>query len=456
MERLGGTPSIMRLLSLLGLSVLLGAVDCGSRSRSADDVSPVPSARPAPVPAAVPLPTVDAGPPIPELPRAISLDGFAEGDRIADLAGLAVGDHMLLAWVTYYDEGSAAARRKKPARGGSRGPAAADPGKQGASIVVRAIDREGEALSQPKVISSKAVSFGGVALAQGTGRKNDIALAWVGKDGGVGQVFVTKLSESGDKQAQKMITHSKSGCSDVGLAAVAEGFVVAWLESKDEGTDLFAAKVGKDMSRVGAERRITETKGEASDVRVLSRGDELLVLWSEVRGEGEGGIAAARVMTADLAVRGDPVLVVTAPRHPRGLDLSRVGDGVEVAWIEDAPPAAADAGAPTRAMALARLDASARNPSGRSAVQAPGDPSSVALDCERVCRVVVPVAEHGELALYGFSYDLSQRPGTPRRFATFTGVSTEDTSPVLLKDWLFFAEDNLRGGGRIRKAKLAW
>ena len=107
--------------------------------------------------------------------------------------------------------------------------------------------------------------------------------------------------------------------------------------------------------------------------------------------------------------------------------------------------------APTRAMA-SLLEP--RNPSGarRQALQA----DSVALDCERVCRVVVPVAEHGELALYGFSYAPAQRPGTPRRFATFTGVSTEDTSPVLVKDWLFFAEDNLRGGGRIRKAKLAW
>ena len=448
----------MRWLPLLGLPALLGAFGCGSRSRSADAVTPAPSARvvPAPLSAAAPLPTVDAGPPIPELPRAISLDGFAEGDRIADLAGLAVGDRMLLAWVTYYDEGSAAARRKNPARAGSRGAAAGDPGKQGASVVVRALDKEGEALSQPKVISSKAVSFGGVALAQGTGTKNDIALAWVGKDGGVGQVFVTRLSEAGDKQAQKMITHSKTGCSDVGLAAVAEGFVVAWLESNQDGTDLFAAKIGRDMGRVGAERRIAQTKGEASDVRVVPRGDELLVLWSEVRGEGEGGIAAARLVTADLAVRGDPGLVVTAPRHARGLDLARVGDGVEVAWIEDATPAAADAGAPIREMGLVRLDASGKNPSGRSVVQAPGDPSSVALDCERVCRMVVPVAEHGELALYGFSYDLSQRPGTPRRFASFTGVSTEDTSPVLVKDWLFFAEDNLRGGGRIRKAKLAW
>ncbi len=80
----------------------------------------------------------------------------------------------------------------------------------------------------------------------------------------------------------------------------------------------------------------------------------------------------------------------------------------------------------------------------------------MALDCDRVCRVVAPVDEHGELALYGFSFDRTGSDVAPQRLFSITGVSTEDTSPVLVNDWLFFAEDNLRGGGRIRKAKLAW
>jgi hypothetical protein len=89
-------------------------------------------------------------------------------------------------------------------------------------------------------------------------------------------------------------------------------------------------------------------------------------------------------------------------------------------------------------------------------VPVPADPSSVAIDCERVCRVIVPVAERGELAIYGFSDDGANKSPFARRIASFSGVSTEDTSPVIVKDWLFFAEDNLHGGGRIRKARLAW
>src|SRR5262249_21497491 len=156
---------------------------------------------------------------------------------------------------------------------------------------------------------------------------------------------------------------------------------------------------GKDLARVGAERRIAETKGEASDVRVSSRGDEILVVWSEARAAGDGGIGAARLSVGDLTVRGDPALVLPAPGHARGIDLARFGDGTGVAWVEDAPPSAPNAGAPARVLLGARLDAAAKSPSGRTAVPVAADPSSVALDCESVCRVVVPVAERGELSI---------------------------------------------------------
>ncbi len=361
---------------------------------------------------------------------------------------------MLLAWVTYFDEGSVSMRKTKPARGAAKGPSAADAAKQGASVYVRALDKDAEALAPAKVVSSKAISMGGVALARGADA-GGAALAWVGKDAGLGQVFVTKITDAGDKQAQRMITHSKAGCSDVGLAAVADGFVVAWVESKDDRAEIFAAKVGKDIAKGGAERKVADARGEASDVRVTSRGGEVLVVWSEARAEGEGGIGAARLAPSDLTVRGDAMIAVPALRHARSVDVSPFGDGVELAWVEDAPATTADAGVGARALYVARLDAAARA-AGRAAIPVAADPTSVAIDCERVCRVVVPVADKGELALYGFSSNGLQPQGEPRKMASLTGVSTEDTSPVIVKNWLFFAEDNLRGGGRIRKAKLVW
>src|SRR5260221_2328586 len=200
------------------LSLFAGAA-CGPGSH-APDVASLPAssaslrpAAPSPSPVAA-----DAGSPAPELPKAIAFDGFAEGDRIADLSAVASGERMLLAWVTYFDEGSVSMRKTKPARGAAKGPSAADAAKQGASVYVRALDKDAEALAPAKVVSSKAISIGGVALARGADA-GGAALAWVGKDAGLGQVFVTKITDAGDKQAQRMITHSKAGCSDVGLAA---------------------------------------------------------------------------------------------------------------------------------------------------------------------------------------------------------------------------------------------
>jgi hypothetical protein len=480
MKRVTKRRGIAAIVGAACACVALGVTACGSSSQ-APETPPAPSAHPAPRALPAPPPAAvndDAGPPAPERPRAISLDSFGEGERIADLSAISVGDRILLGWVTYFDEGSAALRGKKTGRSSPKTPAAAtETTKLGASVVVRALDKDAEALGPPKVVSFKGVSAGGIAFARGAALRSDallakgtrgeaapakgapprgeVALAWVGKDAGLGQVFLTKLSDDGDKLAQKMITHAKTSCSDVGVAAVSDGFVAAWIESSEAKTEIVATKVSRDFSRVGPERRLAESKGEASDVRVTSLGDEVLVLWSEARDQGDGGIGAARLTVADMTVHGDPALVLSAPRHPRGIDLSRFGEGVELGWVEDAPLGPADAGAPTRSLFLAHLDAMAKSPSGRAAVPVLADPSSVAVDCERVCRVVVPAGERGELALYGFSYD-GTTPSPLRRIASLAGVSTEDTSPVLVKDWLFFAEDNLRGGGRIRKAKLAW
>ena len=68
---------------------------------------------------------------------------------------------------------------------------------------------------------------------------------------------------------------------------------------------------------------------------------------------------------------------------------------------------------------------------------------------------MTPGADRGELVLDGFLYD-GIRATKPNRVATIPNVSSEDVSPVLLGDWLLFAEDNLRGRGRVRKVELSW
>jgi hypothetical protein len=438
------------------VATLLALTACGSSAKTTSPASVLGDRRELP---AVPVTPVDAGalrssvdearPPA--FPRALALSALAEGERIADLAVLAQGDRFLLAWVTYFDGGGPALRATS--RGGKQRTAPAPQSQRGASVVVRALDAEGEALGTPNVISVKADSIGGVSLAPAPSVAGEAALAWVGNDAGVGQVFVTRLSRSGEKQAQRMLTRSKEGCSDVALVGHKDGFIVAYVDSRDGGPGVYTAKIGKDLQRVGAERLVARAKGEASDVRMLVRGDELVVAWAEARQNPQlFGIFAARLLAGDLSLRGDATRVVLGPQHAKGVELSPLGDGVALGWVEDAPIGVVNA---PRTAALMRLGPALRSDREPVRIALPVQASSLALDCEPPCRVVVAGSEGDELAFYGFSYDGNvAQPAA--RLAAIPAVSTEDTNPVVARDWLFFAEDNLHGAGRIRKAKLVW
>jgi hypothetical protein len=442
----------LRATALLGL----GLIACGSTKASPGSM--VSDRRDLP---AVPVAPLDAGaapsaaerPPPPAFPRALALGALAEGERISDLAVLSQADRFLLAWVTYFDGGG------PPVRAAPRGAkqTAAPPAQQrGASVVVRVLDGNGETIGASNVISVKADSVGGVSLAAAPSGQGEAGLAWVGKDAGVGQVFVTRLSRSGEKQAQRMVTRSKEGCSDVALVGHKDGFIVAYVDSKDGGPGVYVAKVGKDLQRIGPDRLVSRAKGEASDVRMLARGDELIVAWAEARQSPElYGIFAARVLASDLTMKGDPTRVVLAPRQAKGIELGALDDGVALGWVEDSATGAAATPNATKTAALIRLDSALRGNAEPIRVALPVQPSSLALDCDRPCRVVVAGSEADELTFYGFLFD-GKLPQPAARLASIPAVSTEDANPVVARDWLFFAEDNLHGAGRIRKAKLAW
>ncbi|HMI88673.1 MAG TPA: hypothetical protein VK550_31555 [Polyangiaceae bacterium] len=444
------------------LGALAMAVLClGSCAPAAKPVSPalqlgdrreLPSVTVVPADAgSAPIATV-APPPQPAFPRASAFGALAEGERIADLAVLAQPDRILLAWVTYFDGGGAI---RPSRRDSSKKAATLTPQQQrGAKVAVRVLDPEGEALGNANVISVKADSIGGVSLAGDTSPQADAALAWVGKDAGIGQVFVTRLSRTGEKQAQRMLTKSKEGCSDVALVRHKEGFIVAYVDSRDGLPGVYVAKVGKDLQRVGSERLVAEGKGEASDVRMIARGEDVVVAWAEARRNPElYGVFAARVLVADLTVRGDPTRIVLAPQHAKGVELAALGEGVALGWIEDAAPDSAP-NAPRTAV-LVGLDVGLRAAGEAVRVAVPGQPSSLALQCDRACRVVVAGSEGDELTFHGLTLE-GGRPSPAARLTSLSGVSIEDVNPVMGRDWLFFAEDNLRGGGRVRKARLAW
>src|SRR5258708_37622170 len=97
-----------RAMRVFVVSLLaLAATACGSRSRSADEISPLDAGRSLPSHARTPPALAgDAGAVAaespPAFPRMVSLDAFGEGDRIAGLAAIPVADRILLGLVTYF------------------------------------------------------------------------------------------------------------------------------------------------------------------------------------------------------------------------------------------------------------------------------------------------------------------------------------------------------------------
>jgi hypothetical protein len=336
---------------------------------------------------------------------------------------------------------------------------------RGATVIVRTLDDRGDLTRPPTIISVRAEPVGGVVLVPSPFDAGEVGLAWVGQDEGVGQVFLTRLSQSGEKLGQRMITREKGGCSDVALVAAGGGFIIAWLDNRDGRPAVYAAKVGRNLERVGPERRIAETRGEASGLRLVAQQGEVVLAWIEARdGDGTSGIFAARLASNDIETRALPARISAASRLASSLWVGRFGDGLLFGWIEvrqvgKSPPPW------RRGVVLARVDSALRAREGATFVQVPADASSLSLDCAEgdtrasgggFCRVVVPGGEQGQLSIYGLLYQPGAAIAPATRLAGAEGASMEDVSPVLLDTRLFFAEDDLHGGGRVRAATLAW
>jgi hypothetical protein len=214
--------------------------------------------------------------------------------------------------------------------------------------------------------------------------------------------------------------------------------------------------VNRELERIGDEHKIAETKGEASEVRLASEPSQVVLAWSEARDEeGTSGIFAARLAGDDLSLRAESARILPASRTASSLQLLRFQNGLVFGWVETAGPA--------RGVALAWVDASFRGLPQPKVLAVPIEASSLAIDCgdlrsspSSTCRGVMSGAEQGQLSFYAFAYRPGETIEAATRLVVMAGPSTEDTSPVLIGGRLFFAEDNLRGGGRVRVAQLAW
>jgi hypothetical protein len=304
-------------------------------------------------------------------------------------------------------------------------------------------------------VSIRGESVGGVAIAAGAPEKAEACLAWVARDEGDPQVFLTRVGADGKKQAQQMLTRAKGDASDTAIAWAGDGWIVGWVDGRDGNAEVYVTKVSRDLRRATPEIRLTSAPGDASDVRLLVDGDDVVVAWADARGsDALADVFTARLAKGDLARRGAETRVSNTASHSRSPRLARLDGSVVLGWIEE--PARASERRENAAFGamLVRLDAG--GPAGAPAVvPLDGAAGSLALACDAVCHGAVSTAVENGMRLDAFGWG-GGAPSPAVPLATLTGSAAEDVSPVLVGGSLFFADDNLGGQGLVREVRVAW
>jgi hypothetical protein len=414
------------------------------------------------------------------LPRPVSVTALFDGDHLAKVAAVDIPSAgSLAAWVTYYLEGATVGGKKRAKKG---------PDDEGpfATLGVRPISADGAA-GKTTILSRKALSIGGVALAPvrenesgpaKPAKKPEAVIAWVARERGEPQVFVTKVGADGAKLAQKGVTviarkkpakGIASEASDVAIADSGDGFIVAWVDTRDGNAEIYVAKVDRGLTKVIPDRRITEAPGDSAEVQIAVRGQDVFLVWSDARqnpDEGSGDIYLSRLDAATLKKAAPETRLFSSALHSRTPQITSAGSGFLVSWIEDAFGAAkGDAPATAeRGLRVAQLDAKGSMIGVPQLIRGEGQApvTSAAIGCpaaKGVCRGVLTSAVGEALVLGAFSLNPGTPPGALKTIAALTGTTTQDVSPVFANGSaasLFFADDAVGGSGRVRWMQIAW
>lgn len=403
-------------------------------------------------------------------PRVSSIRSVYDGARLARAAATALpgGEGTLVGWLTYVlDEDQAA-----------------NPGKTSddeALLGVRLIDKSG-ALGQVTTISRKAHVVGGMAMASVAGPKgSETTLAWVARDKGKAQVYVTALDAAGQKTAQKALTvvarkpknDIENEASDVALAALpaldakdAGELAVVWTDSRDGNAELYAARVDRALRKTAPDKRITDAAGDSVEAQVIAKGKELWIVWTDARDDANGGngdVFFVRLDARTLQKVGPETKLFSSSAHSRSPVLQATAKGALVAWLEE--PDGDDA--KSAGVRVAELDERGLligvpalvQPHPKDAATNGEVVTSVALACDAACRVAITWTVGEGLVAGGFTYTPGQGASAVRAFTGLSGTVGQDVSPSFSSTSaasLFVADDATAGTGRVRWLGLDW
>ena len=384
-----------------------------------------------------------------EGPRVTDLTAVATGENIVDLAVAHIGDVTVLATLS-----------TKPEAPGAKVRVAIEDARNAPLVLsTRVIDASG-AVSPPVVVTNRALAVGGVAIAPAEKAEDFAAVAWVARDNGDPEVHVTKIDKKGKKTSDVQLTTAKGDASDVAIAWAGGGWIVAWVDGRDGNGEVYATRLGVDLSRNAGER-ITNAPGDASDLVAVAVGDVVWLAWADPRESPKDGMAdvfaaAVRAKDAKPAVPEQRLLATAA--HSRTPQLAPATDGVNVAWIEEAPLGVAAAAASGYGAMWTTIGANGKMAQRPVKLPTAGEGAATSVALERHPKglhAVVARSMTDAIALDAIELAVAE----PRAFPLLAldGPPSLDVALVLDSGALYFNDDGpTPSDKRARRARITW
>jgi hypothetical protein len=370
-------------------------------------------------------------------PQVVDVTAFATGETVVDLAATPMGEDAIVASLSETSDSSSAL-----------------------VLATRVLSASG-ATSPPVILTKRALGVGGVAIASAGKEAKGGAVAWVALDNGDPEVHVTRIDSHGRRTGEIQLTRTKGDATDVAIAWAEGGWIVAWVDGRDGNGEVYATKLGPELQRSGRDERITNARGDASDLAALVRGDKVWLAWADSRRSRDGvsDVYVSAVSTRDAKRTIDELHVQSTSSHSRTPHLAPAAEGgVHLTWIEEAPlgidtPSSGGYGA-----LWATIDAEGKLVARpiRLPLSSGGAATSVAIEAHGgTLRAVVTRGTDDAIALD--AVDLGTVP--PRAFPLLTldGPPSLDVVLVLHEGVVLFNDDGpMPSDRRARRAKVAW
>ena len=119
-------------------------------------------------------------------------------------------------------------------------------------LSTRVVDAAG-VVSPPVVVTTRALAVGGVAMAAAEKPEDGAAVAWVARDNGDPEVHVTQARQEGEEgRTTSSSPPPRATRAMIAIVWAGGGWVVAWVDGRDGNGEVYATRLGMDLSRTRA------------------------------------------------------------------------------------------------------------------------------------------------------------------------------------------------------------